>query len=171
MVRYFMGWLGRHPILFGGANLLAGLIVGFGLGVYFLPILIAEDGLTETQIAEIIVAAEANGGLRTGEFVRDLEGSDAFHWGEGKIYADSDRVWLDGKVSPGPDYRLYLTPSFATTEEAFYAIKDQSVEVGSVNAFENFSLSVPEGLNPTDYRAVIIWCEKFGEFITAAELN
>ena len=171
MFQRLKGWFSRHLFLFGGANLVAGLVVGFGLGVYFLPILIAEDGLTETQIAEITVAAEASGNLRTGEFSRDLDGSDAFHWGEGKIYANAERVWLDGKVSPGPDYRLYLTPAFVTNEADFNEIKGQSVEVGSVKAFENFSLPIPEGLNPDGYQGVIVWCEKFGEFITAASLN
>jgi len=171
MFRFLTGWFRRHPFLFGGANLIAGLIIGFGLGVYTLPILIAEDGLSETELAQITQAAEASGGLRSGTFTRDLEGSDAFHWGEGKIYADETRIWLDGKVSPGPDYRLYLIPEFVETEAAFYEIKDQSAEVGLVNAFENFSLDLPKSVNPDDYKAVIVWCERFGEFITAAELN
>ena len=109
--------------------------------------------------------------MRSGTFVRDLDGSDAFHWGEGTIYADSERIWLDGKVSPGPDYRLYLTPEFVETEAAFYEIKEQSVEVGAVKAFENFSLDVPDTLNAGSYKAVIVWCERFGEFITAAALD
>lgn len=171
MFRIVTGWLGRHPFLYGGANLMAGLVIGFGLGVYFLPILIAEDGLTDTQLAEITIAAEQSGSLRSGAFVRDLDGSDAFHWGEGTIYANADRVWLDGSVSPGPDYRLYFTPAFVETEAAFYEIKDQSVEVGAVKAFENFSLDIPAGINPDDYQGVIVWCERFGEFITAATLK
>ena len=32
----------RHIILFGTAKFLAGLVIGFGLGVYFLPILTAR---------------------------------------------------------------------------------------------------------------------------------
>ena len=31
-----------HIILFGSAKFIAGLVIGFGLGVYFLPILTAE---------------------------------------------------------------------------------------------------------------------------------
>ena len=171
MVRFLTGWFRKHPFLFGGANLVVGLVIGFGVGVYTLPILIAEDGLSETEIAQITTEAQENGNLRSGTFTKTLEGSDAFHWGEGDIYADGNRIWLDGSVSPGPDYRLYLTPEFVETEAAFYEIKDQSAEVGAVKAFANFSLDVPETINPGDYKAVIVWCERFGEFITAAALN
>ena len=102
-----------HIILFGTAKFLAGLIIGFGLGVYYLPILTAEKGLSETELAELTSSAqaqtEAQSQLRQGTFVRDLEGSDAFHWGDGTIYVSDERIWLDGSIAPGPDYRLYLT--------------------------------------------------------------
>ena len=38
-----LGFARRHLILFGAAKFIAGLVVGFGLGVYFLPILTAEE--------------------------------------------------------------------------------------------------------------------------------
>ena len=41
-----------HIILFGSAKFIAGLVIGFGLGVYFLPILTAEKGLPETELVE-----------------------------------------------------------------------------------------------------------------------
>ena len=50
-------------------------------------------------------------------------------------------------------------------------IEDQSVEVGEVKAFSNFSLDVPPGIKVGDYPAVLIRCEAFGEFITAVVLN
>ena len=45
------------------------------------------------------------------------------------------------------------------------------MQVGEVKAFNNFSLGVPPGITVGDCPAVLIWCEAFGEFITAAELN
>lgn len=163
---FIKNWLFRYPLIFGGSGLLVGLIIGFGLGVYFLPILIAEDGLSEAQIAQIETSAERSAILR-----RDLEGSDAFHWGEGTIYVNETQIWLDGRISPGPDYRLYLTPKFIETGVEFFEIKEQSVEIAPIKAFENFSVPVPEGINPADYSAVVIWCERFGQFITAAEFK
>ena len=53
----------------------------------------------------------------------------------------------------------------------FQNIKAQSIQIGPVKAFENFSLDLPDGLDATNYRAVLIWCEAFEQFITAAELR
>ena len=107
-MRHLLQFARDHIILFGSAKFIAGLVIGFGLGVYFLPILTAEKGLSETELAELTSSAQAQTQLRTGEFVRDLEGSDAFHWGEGTIYVRDDRIWLDGSIAPGPDYHLCL---------------------------------------------------------------
>jgi hypothetical protein len=41
--------------------------------------------------------------------------------------------------------------------------------VGDVKTFENFIVPVPKGIDPAAYRAVIVWCESFGQFITAAK--
>ena len=166
MLQPLLDFARRHIILFGTAKFTAGLLVGFALGVYFLPILTEEKGLDSSALAQLEASAE-----RSGIFTRDLAGSDAFHWGEGTVRASMSRIWLDGRISPGPDYRLYLTPSLATDEESFLKIKDQSVQVGEVKAFSNFSLDVPPGIDVGAYPAVLIWCEAFGEFITAATLN
>jgi hypothetical protein len=97
--------------------------------------------------------------------------SDAFHWGEGVVHVSRQRVWLDGRIAPGPDYRLYLTPEFVEDEAGFLGIKARSVDIGPVKAFTNFDLAVPPGVNVGDFPALLIWCEAFAEFITAARLS
>lgn len=166
MFRPLIEFARRHIILFGTAKFLAGLVIGFGLGVYFLPILTAEDGLDRTALAQLEASAE-----RSGVFSRDLAGSDAFHWGEGTVRINRERVWLEGRIAPGPDYRLYLIPEFVEDEDSFLAIKSQAVDIGPVKAFENFILPVPEDVDASSFPALIIWCEAFGEFITAARLS
>ena len=42
------------------------------------------------------------------------------------------------------------------------------VRVGDVRTFENFIVAVPQGIDPANYSAVVVWCEAFGQFITAA---
>jgi hypothetical protein len=37
-----------------------------------------------------------------------------------------------------------------------------------VKTFENFIVPVPESVDPSAFNAVVIWCERFGQFITAA---
>ena len=156
----------RHIIWFGAFKFAAGLAVGFMLGIYFLPILTAEQGLDDQTLA-----ARQNSAERVGVFRRDLAGSDGFHWGEGQIMVNDTQIWLDGEIAPGPDYRLYLTPSFVETKADFLAIKDQSVMVSPIKAYKNFSVEIPAGITARSYPAVLIWCEAFGAFITAAQLE
>ena len=156
MIKPLLDFARRHIILFGTAKFAAGLVIGYAFGVYFLPILTEETRLDTDALAQFEASAE-----RSGTFSRDLPGSNAFHWGEGTVRASDTRVWLDDKISPGPDYRLYLTPSLATDEAPFLKVK----------AFSNFGLDVPPSITVGDYPAVLIWCKAFSEFITAAELN
>ena len=143
---------------------LAALGAGFVLGIYMLPILIAPEGPGAGQVQSVAESSQF-----TAEFRRDLEDSDALHWGEGTLYVGSDSIALEGSLAPGPDYRLYLSPKFVETEADFEALKSQMVEVGSIRTFENFMVQVPDSVNPADFNAAIVWCETFGQFITAAE--
>ena len=63
-----------------------------------------EKGLDIAAFAQFEASAEQGG-----NFTRDLPGSEAFNWGEGKVRASDTGIWLEGKIPPGPDYRLYLT--------------------------------------------------------------
>ncbi len=137
---------------------------GFVLGIYMLPILIAPEGPGEQE-----VQSAASNSEFTAEFRRDLEDSDALHWGEGTLYVGPDSIALEGRLAPGPDYRLYLSPEFVETEAGFEALRSQMVEVGPVRTFENFMVSVPDSIDPAAFSTAIVWCESFGQFITAAE--
>ena len=139
------------------------MAVGFALGIYLLPILIAPDAPTDTEVASVSDKA-----IFTAQFKKDLPGSDFLHWGEGELSISARRVSFTGELAPGPDYRLYLTPQLVLDEQEFLAIKDQSVYVGDINTFDNFILNIPENINPAGFTAVVVWCETFGEFITAA---
>ena len=141
----------------------ATLAIGFALGVYVLPILVAPPAPT---VAE--VAAQAGAASFRGTFRRDLADSDALHWGEGTVSVGPRSIALAGRVAPGPDYKLYLSPEFVETEEAFLRLKPTMVRVGDVRTFENFLVPVAEGIDVSRYTTVIVWCERFGQFITAA---
>ena len=43
------------------------------------------------------------------------------------------------------------------------------VRVGDVKTFDNFLVAVPDGIDIERYSAVIVWCETFSQFITAAK--
>lgn len=137
---------------------------GFALGIYLLPILVAPTAPSDAEIETAFSKA-----IFTARFRKDLPGSDFLHWGDGEVSISARRVSFNGEIAPGPDYRLYLTPTLVLDEESFLAVKQQSAYVGDVKTFDNFILNIPENINPAAYKGLIVWCETFGEFITAAE--
>ena len=127
----------QMPILLLASHGLAGA-VGFAAGIYTLPILIAPPAPSATEVS----AASRSAGF-PGEFRRDLQDSDALHWGEGKV-------------------------SIGETEAEFKRLKPSMALVGDVRTFDDFLVPVPPGVEPAEYTSVIVWCETFGEFITSA---
>ncbi len=150
-------------IILLATHLLVGAL-GFAAGIYTLPILIAPPAPTKSEITTMSSQAEY-----FAEFKKDLEDSDAFHWGEGKVAIGSEFITLMGKLAPGPDYKLYLSPKFVETEADFKRLKTDMALVNDVKTFENFSVTVPPGIDPAKYNTVIVWCETFAEFITSAQ--
>lgn len=140
------------------------LAVGFALGVYFLPILTAPPSLDRAMLAQTAQSA-----LFKASFKRDLKGSDFLHWGEGNVSVAADKIVHEGKLSPGPDYKLYLVKDFVEDEAQFLAVKGEAQLIGDVKTFDGFLLDVPDGVDVNAYTTVVVWCEAFGEFITAAK--
>lgn len=139
---------------------------GFAAGVYFLPILIAPPAPDRATVVEAAKNSEY-----VGVFSRDRKDSDAFHWGEGEISIGSDVISFVGKLAPGPDYRLYLSPQFVETEADFNRLKSTMVQVGEIKTFENFVVPLRQGVDPSNYSSVVVWCESFGQFITSGSYD
>jgi hypothetical protein len=146
------------------ASHLVALGVGFALGIYALPILTAPKAPTPAE-----AVAAASQAAYSGQFRRDLEDSDLLHWGEGTVSVGPRSIALVGRLAPGPDYKLYLSPEFVETEAGFARLKPRMVRVGDVRTFENFVVPVPDSIDVSEYNTVIVWCESFGQFITAAK--
>lgn len=138
--------------------------LGFAAGIYTLPILIAPPPPAVEDIEKVSSQA-----MYSGEFRRDLEGSDMFHWGEGTLSISKQAVSLRGRLAPGPDYKLYLSPEFVQTEAEFNRVKPRMTRAGDVKTFENFVVNLPESVDPAQFNTAIVWCETFGEFISAAK--
>ncbi|MCZ0921786.1 DM13 domain-containing protein [Vibrio diabolicus] len=143
---------------------LVAVAIGIAIGIYTLPILIAPPAPTDEQVSKRMQGAEYSAVV-----TRDLKDSDAFHWGEGEIHLSSQAITLVGKLAPGPDYKLYLSPKFVETEQAFNDLKSEMSLVGDVKTFNNFVVEVPQGISISEYNTVVVWCETFGEFITSAK--
>ena len=194
-MRALLDFVRRHIILsilvIGLVKFCVGLVIGFGLGVYFLPILTAEQGLSAeelaalqkshgvtpqakqeaTQVKPVSSTTSDTPPLRKGVFDPEHPASDFAHWGDGEIYVTDQQIWLDGKISPGPDYRLYLTKGQVTGVDDFLSRKSESAQIAPIKAYENFIVPVPDGVNVADYDAVLIWCEAFSAFIASAAIK
>jgi len=139
-------------------------IIGFGAGIYVLPILTAPPAPSEEEIN--VMSSQAK---YVAQFKRDLKDSDIFHWGEGTVSIGSESITFTGQLAPGPDYKLYLSPEFVESEVDFNRLKSKMVHVGDVRTFENFVVQVSPDINPSNFTSVIVWCESFGQFITSAK--
>ncbi|KZZ45291.1 MAG: DM13 domain-containing protein [Saccharospirillaceae bacterium] len=140
--------------------------VGFALGIYALPILIAPESPDNLEMMQKITHTEF-----IGEFQRDLQDSDFLHWGEGKLRVGDGFVAFEGELAPGPDYKLYLSPQFVETEADFNRLKSEMVRVGDVHTFDRFILPLQKNISLDNYNTAIVWCETFGQFISAAQFK
>lgn len=154
-MRRFILLTGTHGVV---------LVIGFVLGIYLLPILTAPESPDSAMLEE-----KAQGALFKAELSRDLKGSDFLHWGEGRISITPTQIVHEGSLAPGPDYKVYLVPEFVEHEDDFLPIKQSARLIGDVKSFKGFLLDVPEGVDIAAYSTVLVWCEAFSEFITAAK--
>ncbi|MGE0766404.1 MAG: DM13 domain-containing protein [Hyphomicrobiaceae bacterium] len=143
---------------------LAMAAIGFMAGVYTLPILTAPKGPEAASLQ-----ATARAAVFKGRFDRNLKGSDFLHWGEGEVSVARDKIGHDGRLAPGPDYKLYLTTDFVDDKSGFLKIKGQARLIGDVKTFNGFLLPVPDGVDVGKYTTVVVWCESFSAFISAAK--
>lgn len=137
--------------------------LGFGLGIYALPILIAPPS---PELAEVKNAASS--AVYTGTFEKELTDSDGFHWAQGEVSISPTSISFMGEIAPGPDYKLYLSKRFIDTEAEFNNEKSTMLKVGEVKTFDRFVANLASNTPIDDYNTIIIWCETFGEFISAA---
>lgn len=138
--------------------------LGFAGGIYALPILTAPPAPSIQSVSQV----SANS-MYQAQFVRQLQDSDLLHWGDGTVSLGPEQISFIGALSPGPDFKLYLSPRFVETEVEFERLKPEMIQVGDVRTFDNFIVPLSADINLADYTTVIVWCESFGQFITAAK--
>ena len=140
------------------------LLIGFIAGLYLLPILSAPPAPSALYVNSLAVNAQFNA-----EIPKSLKGSNFLHWGEGKFSLNSQTISFLGELSPGPDFKLYLSPRFVESEAEFLSLKSTMLLVGEVKTFDNFITTSTTPLVLENYNTIVVWCESFNEFITAAQ--
>ncbi|MBD8635996.1 DM13 domain-containing protein [Stenotrophomonas sp. CFBP 13725] len=138
--------------------------LGFGLGVYLLPILTAPADPPADAVMTAI-----NDATYHAAFKRDLPGSDRLHWAEGSVGVGQKTIAFSGEMAPGPDYKVYLTRDYVDTIDGFLKVKAQARRVGEARSFKRLLIDVPPDVNVKDYTTVVVWCETFSKFISAAQ--
>ena len=100
------------------------LLIGVAAGIYMLPLLTAGDGPDKNILDQVMENRHYSG-----TFSRDREDSDLLHWGEGELSIGPSRIAFSGRLAPGPDYRLYLSPVSIETERAFIEQKESLIYI------------------------------------------
>ncbi|MFY8299316.1 DM13 domain-containing protein [Pseudoalteromonas sp. SS15] len=136
---------------------------GFVSGIYMLPTLMAPPTPSMLEFATATLNTKYQAIIP-----ESLSGSDFLHFGEGTFSLSEKNIVFQGTLSPGPDYQVYLSPIFVEDEPQFLQHKQLMVRVGEVKSFNGFILEVPKNVDISEYSNVVIWCEAFQEFITAA---
>ncbi|KVQ03687.1 hypothetical protein WJ95_23910 [Burkholderia ubonensis] len=60
-------------------------------------------------------------------------------------------------------------PNFVDTKEKFLAGKLHAVRIGDLNTFGNFVTPLPRDIGIDQFTTVVIWRERFSQFISAAQ--
>jgi hypothetical protein len=144
------------------------IVAGFAffMGIYSLPIIMAPADPSSAALALSIKNTRY-----VATIADDLTDSDWLHWGEGTFSLGDDYIVFQGTLAPGPAYRLFLSPTFVETEKHFLHMKSSMVEVGKINNFSNFVLPLNTNIKLDQYTTVIVWCDAFNQFITAAQFK
>ena len=141
-----------------------GIAVGFFAFPYVFPPPPAAEQLTEVDRRDTVLAE--------GTFIH-ANPSDPIHYGKGSATVRSGTVFLgeDFEVGPGPKYHVYLVPKGMI--RASSDLKGEAfVDLGRLRAFTGSQrYAIPAGVDLSQYKSVIIWCEQFSVLISPADLK
>jgi hypothetical protein len=143
-----------------------GLIAGVLIGFIAYPYVFAPPTATET------LSGAEGARVAKGMFIH-ADPSDPVHWGKGEVSVYDREVFLEPsfEVGPGPAYFVYLVKQGGIrTNEAFKAA--ETVELGKIKSFAGSQrYPIPAGVNPADYKSVVVWCKTFGVLISPADVS
>jgi hypothetical protein len=78
----------------------------------------------------------------------------------------------DLAVENGPDLRVYLSTAPAGSEEDAFAGEGSFVDLGALKGnLGNQNYELPDGVDPSMYRSVVVWCRRFSVGFAVAPLD
>ena len=157
---------GQKVIVGMGLSGVLGVGVGFAVGIAAFPFIFPPP-----EVNEQLVGHSAADVVARATFIH-ADPSDPVHYGKGRatIYADLVRLEEDFEVGPGPKFHVYLVPE-ADIKPGSNVEDTMFVDLGRLKAFTGSqNYAVPAGVDPRQYRSVVIWCEQFNVLISPAAI-
>lgn len=158
-----------YSLIIGG---IVGGFIGFAGGIvvfpYWFPPPPAMEQVTDRASKSVVAS---------GMFIH-ANPSDPIHFGSGNVDIlkglDGDRVVFlkpDFKVGPGPRLHVYLADrADIKSNDDFKAAT--VTDLGRLRSFEGSQIyKIPESVDLTPVKSVVVWCKEFGALITPATLK
>ena len=106
----------------------------------------------------------------------ELQRLDSVHHGSGIVQLVKNNelssysiFFRDVVIANGPGLEVYLA-TVATGQE--FNGEGDYTDLGKLRAQKgNFSMDVPEGVDPTEYNTLVVWCDPFNVLFTYATLD
>ncbi|MEM8744016.1 MAG: DM13 domain-containing protein [Pseudomonadota bacterium] len=152
-------------VFLGGGVLGTGF--GVALGFFLFPYVFPPPAATEQ-----LTAAEKTGLVAEGTFIH-ANPSDPIHYGKGQVSVYEKNVFLheDFEVGPGPKFHVYLVPK-AEIRSSGDLSNVMFVDLGRLRSFKGSQkYAIPAGLDLSNFKSVVIWCEEFSVLISPADLK
>jgi hypothetical protein len=146
-------------------------IAWYGISPLFNPLKTTEalpQGAVPMMVSEENMAAETNVPAKA---MREMKGNIVgtpghpssgmvrIVQGDGRQYVRYENL----KTINGPDIYVYLSKDIGAKE---------FISLGKVKSTEGESnYEIPAGVDPAEYRYVLIWCKQFGVLFNSAEIN
>ncbi len=132
---------------------------------WFSPVLFPVDQTEPEDETEFTVLLSGN-----------LQEVDSVHKGSGTVQLVESNIgsqsvrFVDVSITDGPDLYIYLSK-----QSSFSGIYDgpgEYVSLGrTLKVTGNFTASVPDGVDGTEYASVLVWCQSFSVLFTYAVLD
>lgn len=112
--------------------------------------------------------------LKTSNLRDDLPGTDAVHYGTGTVTLEEKEGGYfvqfadDTKISFAPDLNIYISKKGDIVDEQGY-LDLEPIHLGEMTKPNGASFyKLPDGVQPDEVRSVLVWCRRFGEFMSSA---
>ncbi len=152
-------------------SLIVGAVVGAGVMFLAYPFVFPPP-----QVNEVVQNASAKAVVARGVFIHPNP-KDPVHWGKGNtsIYhqVGQNEVFLakNFQVGPGPAFHVFLSESANIKNNDDFK-QAKNIDLGGLKSFKGSQVyQVPQNVDMSKVKSVVVWCVRFSQLITSANLK